>query len=348
MKHIWEDILKVQDIGLRDDFFKLGGHSLNAVSLSSKIAKAYGAKVAVRTIFDNPTIEKLSAFLRQEVSLSPPGAVIPLNTDGTAYPLFCIHPGGGLIHCYVALARHLGSEQPLYAIQSVGLEGEQAPIQDIPSMAARYIQDIRQIQPQGPYQIAGLSMGASVAFEMAQQLTRSGAHVSFLALLDPSPRLETTEFADINKEQATSDWQRLYVLDAAREIGIFDEAMMALSPDEQLTYYLDKAKSCDKMPIDISITQFRKFLDVFCANSLASRHYHPAPYDGWATLFRTQAIPGLDETFGWAPVLRGGYEVIEYPGTHGSLISDPSVRELAADFVTRMSNQTGRVLSQQV
>src|SRR6185295_2502459 len=176
--------LGAEDLDIRDDFFRHGGHSLRAVALSARLGAVFGARSSGRSVFDWPTVEKMAAYLRQEVALAPPSSVVPVQSNGARRPLFCVHPGGGLVHSFVDLAHSLGPEQPFFAFQSHGLGEGQSPLTSVEEMAALYINDLRAAQPEGPYQLAGLSMGVVVAYEMALQLTAAGHQVSFLGLLD--------------------------------------------------------------------------------------------------------------------------------------------------------------------
>jgi amino acid adenylation domain-containing protein len=186
LTEIWERVLGVEAIGIRDNFFDLGGHSLMAVSLFSQIEQTFGKNLPLATLFKAPTIEQLASFLRQE---KPPqelwGSLVPLQTDGSKPPLFCIHGGGFNVLIYRQLAQYLGSDRPVYALQARGLDGDFGSILDrIEDMATDYIQEIKTVQPQGPYLLAGLSNGGNIALEMAQQLQAQGQTVAIVAMFD--------------------------------------------------------------------------------------------------------------------------------------------------------------------
>lgn len=157
-----------------------------AVSLFSQIEQTFGKNLPLATLFKAPTIEQLASFLRQE---KPPqelwGSLVPLQTDGSKPPLFCIHGGGFNVLIYRQLAQYLGSDRPVYALQARGLDGDFGSILDrIEDMATDYIQEIKTIQPQGPYLLAGLSNGGNIALEMAQQLQAQGQTVGIVAMFD--------------------------------------------------------------------------------------------------------------------------------------------------------------------
>ena len=331
LKHLWEEALGVDDLDIRHDFFQRGGHSLRAVSLSARLAKVFGAQIPVRAIFERPTVEKMAAYLRQEVTLAPPSSVVPVQSGGTRRPLFCVHPGGGLVHAFVSLARSLGPQQPLYGLQSHGLEEGQSPITTIEEMAALYINDLRAVQPEGPYQLAGLSMGAVVAYEMAQQMTAGGEHVSFLGLLDGTYSQKPADFFAEGWEQSIEDWISDYILRKAEsDLAIPAEEMKRLDQEAQLARYVESAKAADHIPADITIAQFHRFLRVMATNIRALDSYRPKPYRGNITLFRTDVPDESDETLGWGRLALGRLDIHAFMGVHGIFMSEQHLEQFAA------------------
>jgi thioesterase domain-containing protein/acyl carrier protein len=330
LKAIWEEILGLEDIGVRDNFFELGGHSLKAVAISSRVAKMYQASFPVRMIFDCPTIEGQAAYLRQGVSLVPPSSIIPIQRKGSLPPIFCVHPVGGLVNCYVSLARHLGSDQPFYGIQSLGMENGHAPDRTIENMATSYIAEMKKIKPAGPYQIAGYSMGATVAYEMATQLSNAGEEVSLLALLDGGFNSRTQDESPVEWEEGLMEVEQSILDELALEH--MKEAAEALRPlpfEERINEYLAAAKTLDLIPADINLSQFRRLLRVMATNDLAQKRYRPQPYPGTVTLFRTPVGEGADPYYGLADIAMGGVDVHEVPGNHLEFVTGPNVQILA-------------------
>src|SRR6185295_16996263 len=132
-----------------------------------------------------PTIAQLAMSLADS-DTSRWSSLVPIQTEGARPPFFCVHAVGGNVLEYYNLALHLGTDQPFYALQSRGLSGEQ-PQKTIEDMAAHYLIEIRQLQPEGPYFIGGRSLGGMIAYEMACQLHAGGEEVALLALLDSYP-----------------------------------------------------------------------------------------------------------------------------------------------------------------
>ncbi|HEX7773350.1 MAG TPA: phosphopantetheine-binding protein, partial [Pyrinomonadaceae bacterium] len=122
LTRIWEGLFDVERIGIRDNFFDLGGFSLMGVELLFLIASEFGREVPISFLLQSPTIEALAGLLRQEGTTLQRSALVPIRAEGTRAPFFCVHPVGGNVLCYAALARQLGPEQPFYAFQSLVLE----------------------------------------------------------------------------------------------------------------------------------------------------------------------------------------------------------------------------------
>jgi thioesterase domain-containing protein len=180
---IWEELLNRRPIGIRDNFFELGGHSLLSVRMMDRLEQVLGRKLPLATLFAGATIEHLSEALVKEQRAGNPEPLVAVQPKGSKPPFFYLHgdfQGGGM-YC-LSLARHLESEQPFYALQPHGLEGEAIP-KTIEEMAAEHLKTLRAFQPQGPYQLGGHCNGGLLAFEMARQLEEIGQQVSLLVLI---------------------------------------------------------------------------------------------------------------------------------------------------------------------
>lgn len=181
---IWARLLRVETVGIHDNFFELGGTSLLAVQLFAQIEKAFGKNLPLATLLEGPTVEQLASIIHQEESSAPWSSLVAIQTGGDKPPLFCPQGAGGNVIVYRDLAHYLGSDQPVYGLQARGLDGKEDPYTWIEEMAADYIKQIRTVQPEGPYFLAGFSSGGRVAFEMAQQLHAQGQQVALVAMFD--------------------------------------------------------------------------------------------------------------------------------------------------------------------
>ena len=320
LTRIWESLLGVEGVGIRDNFFDLGGHSLLGVRLASRIRKQFGREVPLSFLLQSATIEALAGWLRQDGIGLQRSALVPVRTGGTRAPFFCVHPVGGNVLCYAALARQLGPEQPFYAFQASVLEQH-----TIEALAEHYLQRLREVQPQGPYRLGGWSMGGVIVFEMARQLDEHGERVELLALIDSyAPQ-------SIARPE-NHDLLRAFVEDfegvSGRSLGFSLDDLRQLSLEESLAALLERARALELVPDELELAELQGLFELYRANLSALFAYEPRAYAGKVTIF-SSAAPDSDPAHGWthyAPNLN----VIEIEGDHYSIINGPPVKVLAA------------------
>ncbi len=185
---IWQELLKRPRLGVRDNFFEIGGRSLLEAQIFARIEKTFGKSLPLATLFKAPTVEQLAAVIERWAGASAVCQVEPLQRGGQRPPFFCIPGGASDIIVFRPLSALLGPDQPFYGLQAHGLDGTKtdAPVIPITELAGYFIKEIRAIQPKGPYQIGGHCFGALLAYEIAQQLHVQGQPVALLALFDPT------------------------------------------------------------------------------------------------------------------------------------------------------------------
>jgi thioesterase domain-containing protein/acyl carrier protein len=352
LKDIWERELGRQPIGVTDNFFEAGGNSIIALQIFNEIRVQLGKDLPLSTLFQCGTIERLATVLAEEQldqtweqTWSSLVAIQPL---GHKTPLFCIHGLGGNILNLYDLSRHLDPAQPFYGLQAQGLDGKQTPLNRVEDMAAKYIQEIRAVQPNGPYLLSGLSMGGMVAFEMAQQLQAQGQQIALLGLLD-------TYGSIYYKPLSFRAW-------LARHLRNFRH----LDFKDKLNYPIKGAAAVRRRVQDVwkrwqqpvkairnkeiqteqpsSETQFTPLVaadgeetyvevtPVSTANSAALLHYTPTPYSGQIVLFRAHQQPWWSEhdpLLGWAGLAEAGIRVYAVSGHHHNMTYEPHVIEIA-------------------
>ncbi|MFI2737366.1 amino acid adenylation domain-containing protein [Streptomyces sp. NPDC018711] len=181
---LFAEILDVPRVGIDDNFFALGGHSLLGVRLVNRVRGVLGIERTVRDLFRLPTPAGLLGSPEDDGTAAALGVLLPLSTRGTRRPLFCVHPGTGVGWSYAGLARHLGDDQPLYALQARALSEPGHRPRSVEAMADDYLEQVRRIQPWGPYRLLGWSYGGIVAHTMAVRLREAGERVELLALMD--------------------------------------------------------------------------------------------------------------------------------------------------------------------
>jgi amino acid adenylation domain len=331
---IWEETLGVEPIGVRDNFFDLGGHSLLAARLVARIERAVGRSLPLVVLFDAPTIGRLANLFREEGWVPSWSSLVPIRREGSKVPLFCVHGVGGNVVGFRDLAKHLSPDQPFYGLQAVGFDGRQAPLTRVEDMARHYIKEIRIVQPEGPYHVAGASFGGTVAFEIARQLRAAGSEVGLVALIDTVATERETTVSQSLKAYGKRMW--------------FHLGNLLLQPG-RLSYIRKKSKTLKRRirsqlwRIAFHSYQVRShrlpgtLQDVKESCYLAIRRYVPTPYSGRVTLFRAKKRSVADSPevdLGWGSLAGGGVEIYEVPGDHESMLGKPHVAILAGKIQT--------------
>ncbi len=309
---IWETVLDKKPVGIRDNFFELGGHSLLAARLMHRIEQSLGQRLPLAALLQAPTVEQLAGLLRQEKWSSSWSSLVEIQPEGSRPPFFCVHGVGGNVVGFRDLALHLGMDQPFYALQPQGLDGKRPCLSSIPQMAERYIQEIRRVQPEGPYRIGGYSFGGLVAYEMAQQLEAQGENTALLALFDTYPG---------KVESRGSQLKNLLGL------PLKERASFILKKGSFVLMTLRKRLELQMLP--------RALRNVKQACSKAAGDYDVKPYSGRVTLFRVKekSVGSLHDPYAiWWRVAAGGVDLREISGDHLSLLKEPQVRLFAAEL----------------
>ncbi|MFJ8042102.1 amino acid adenylation domain-containing protein [Kitasatospora sp. NPDC096147] len=187
LRTLFAEALTQPDLTVDDDFFALGGHSLLATRLVSRIRTALGVRLNLRSLFEAPTVAALAELLDSGAESDALAVLLPLRPRGSRPPLFCVHPAAGISWVFSGLLRTLDPEQPVYGLQSRAFAEPSAAPVSIEQMAKDYLEQLRRVQPEGPYHLLGWSYGGAVAHEMACQLRSAGEEVALLAMLDGYP-----------------------------------------------------------------------------------------------------------------------------------------------------------------
>jgi amino acid adenylation domain-containing protein len=331
---LWEGVLGVDPVGVTDDFFELGGDSLSAANLFVEIEKTLGKNLPLATLFQRPTIEKLAAALSQKGWQPDWSPMVAVQPHGSYPPFFCVHGGFGGILFYGELASCLGTEQPLYGLQAEGLDGGPINHSTIPAMAAYYLEQIRQVQPQGPYFLGGYSFGGVVAFEMAQQLYAVDQEVALLVLFDSSdyknpPRryslVERIQL-ELQSQGFRSDAEKVQYLLQSAGSRLKSSLIQRLRRTRVL---IQKPKRLKKRSVLASSSAVAIVQE---SNRQALSKYQIAPYPCQITLFRAEDpddgyIYPIDN--GWTRYAEGGLQIYKIPGLHQQIFAQPNVSVLA-------------------
>ncbi|MBL9085117.1 MAG: SDR family NAD(P)-dependent oxidoreductase [Planctomycetales bacterium] len=349
---IWEELLGVTSIGVRDSFFELGGHSLIAVRLFAQIKRAFQVDFPMSVLFEAPTVESCAALIRSEIGEAaagdhPPGEAAPAKHQARYTHLVAMHEGAGTSQrpLYIVagmfgnvlnlrhLAHLVGHDRPCYGLQARGLYGDHAPHATFEEAAADYLRELRTVQPHGPYLLAGFSGGGLTAYEMTRQLIADGEQVAFLGMLDtPLPRSEAL---------TTLDKVKMHGQRIAREKHRYFWNFVAGRIAWEWGRLRKRLGGQVEEPAGGAQFQSAAIEQAFRA---ACEVYQPPRFDGRLWLFRPKLQPthvfepdrmiNVDRRFiyhdnGWSRHVRDVH-VVEVPGDHDSMVLEPNVRVLGA------------------
>ena len=278
---LFAETLMLPAVGVEDDFFALGGHSLLATRLVSRIHSAFGVEVGVRALFEAPTPAGMTALIARGDHPDSFSVLLPLRPNGSAAPVFCMHPGGGISWCYAGLMRWLPSENPLYGLQARGVGGTQSLPESLTEMADDYVEQIRAVQPTGRYHLLGWSFGGVVAHAVATRLQADGQDVALLALLDAYPNV------DSGRERFDPAAARAELLSAA-----------GLSGNEQSAAGTERLRTVTR-ELDVGLANLdqrgiESVIDIFVNNARILRAHRPARFRGDPVFFRAGRVPRTD------------------------------------------------------
>jgi FkbH-like protein len=350
LAEIWTELLRIEPVGIQDNYFALGGTSLLAVDLFTRIEDRFGRKLPLTSLIQASTIEQLGRLVSNTVDQD---SLVLIRDGGSRPPLFLVHDGDGETMLYRNLALYLAADHAVYGLQPYSRPDAPMAHTRIGEMATYHIDKMRSVQPRGPYLVGGMCAGGVIAFEIAMQLQSEGEKVALVALIDA---------ADVNAPLKT--WRF-----ASQRIRSFSSAMFQDQParlDRRIlsafTQALRRARNLSTYLVghclrelldDVRMRLFRSYLDrgrtlprvleqipVRTVYLFAEKCYQPdILFDGNLVLFRATCGEGPDEPYiaryqdpllGWARRSTRAIRVHDIPGGHSSMLQEPHVQILAA------------------
>ncbi|HEY9068580.1 MAG TPA: thioesterase domain-containing protein, partial [Burkholderiaceae bacterium] len=348
---LWQKALGVEQLGVTDDFFEFGGHSMLAMRLASGIEVALGRRIPLSALLQAPTVRKLAAWMDRETARD---SLVLIRTGDTRTPLFLVHDGDGETLLYRTLAHGLHAGRAVYGLQPEAGDGHAMLHTRIPDMAAHHLKKIRDAQPHGPYLIGGLCAGGVIAFEIARQLEAQGERIALLALFDVADVETPLRAGRVTKRRLVSLRnavgavhgsalpRRLLAAAATAaskllnliryEAGAWLQALKSRRNVEALRRHLDQRIAPPTTLRELSVREIYMFA--------RSQYRVDGVVHGNVALFR--ATRGLgdpadepvieihgDPMLGWARRVAGPIQTIDVPGGHVSMLQEPNVATLA-------------------
>jgi thioesterase domain-containing protein/acyl carrier protein len=338
---IWMDLMRIERIGVHDDFFDLGAHSLMAVRAVSKIREAFGVDLPLASLLEAPTVASLAKILGDKQWVPSWSLLVPMRQEGTRPPLFLFHAHGGNVLEYHALVQYMDKDQPVYAFQARGLNGEPIENTSVEQMARAFVEELRQFQPEGPYYLGGFCLGGLLALEAAQQLTADGQDVALVVMIQSMPNearyfrpstfllqrwwyrgrkritLEVDNLSHGGKDYFLYRCRNMWDRSLARTVIAFDNLR-------------------GERPADASrLARLYIFEALGIKHKQAMEKYQPSAYGGDVLVFKaSEQLSGLaaDKWLGWCRYLHGNFDICEVPGHQQNLMREPNVKCLAGEL----------------
>ncbi|MEF8795698.1 MAG: amino acid adenylation domain-containing protein [Salinivenus sp.] len=351
---LWEEALDVEPVGVTDDFFGLGGHSIMAAEMLVELSALLDRELPLSLLADTPTVEALAQKLERDDIADSWSPLVPIRPTGSQPPLFCVHGGGMNVLRFRSLAQHLDPDQPVYGLQWAGLDGRRVSDR-IEDVAETYLASIRAVQPEGPYRLAGHCYGGLVAYEIAQRLRREGQTVELLVMFD-APNMMSTDVAPLSRNDASRD-ALSHNLSSARKLVRWVRRRLALRTRLRAwsTLFAARPVPREMQPATRRILERSVLIRYINALALllgrrvpvagrpnyavstmerAIGRYRPAPYDGELVLVHSGTDVGgyperrfTDGMLGWASAPVGAIRHLRVEADHTGIIDHPETAE---------------------
>jgi thioesterase domain-containing protein len=321
LMRIWLELIEVPRIDRHSNFFEIGGHSLLIPSLIERVHQDFDVELPLGVIFEAPTIAELARVVEAGDPRDSWKSLVSIRSGGDRRPLYLVHGLAGEISYFYNLVRYLEPDRPVY-----GLQAPAAPFDQMEPMASHYLQEIRQVQPEGPYLLGGYCLGGCVAYEMARQLVEAREEVQVLALFNSVP-----------PRHIIGDSAPLATI-LARRLKRFaskgpKSALASLANLKKIKGHFDGGLRDDRQGAEVTLDDLisgihAAYRGPASCHYRALRDYRPEKYPGNAWLFRGPDLY-LGADFGWKMLIKGELEIEAIEGHHETVLKEPNVRGAA-------------------
>ncbi len=347
----WQELLLLDHVGLDDDFFEAGGHSLLGVQLFAKVKETYGLDLALSTLFDARTIRLLAEVIRQDrkSGVAEPESwfkLVPIQPEGSRAPLFWIPGGNGTsVLAFRQVSQLLGADQPVYGFEAKMPEPDQE-FQGISERSTQFLTKVRALQPEGPYALVGFCGGGYTAYEMARQLVAEGKEVGFLGIIECADDRALDTFAGKFRFRAERAVWRIRKFLGRGPKGLAKWAAERSSSLAQGIYLRIRrvmARLLGKPipplppgPVDM-FEKARRIVDRYALETYPGKSVVILSKDTYAYCGLS---PSVDPRLIWCKLSLGGSEVLGMPGDHMDILEAPIVYQFAEELKRRLEPVT--------
>jgi thioesterase domain-containing protein len=322
---VWQELLHVERVGRHDNFFDLGGHSLLAMAFVNRL---HGLEIdlPIAALFWYPTLSRLAEYAESKFDASLSDShLVPLRAEGNSAPLFLIHETTGAVTAYISLSQLLNEDVPVYGLQAT----DATEVASLENLATQHLQAIRRMQPQGPYRLAGWSLGGILAYEIARQLLVAGESVEFVGMIDSyCPTLldaDSLTKSEVETLLIYVRWHMSHVDGQMSPVG--EEKLRDLANQNDIAHVFEQCRQSGFLPSEITIEAMQRLLKTMHHLARLALQYRPKPSRLSVQLY----ISGEHEenqSRGWESIMGDQLRVRRIGGTHDSIIQQPYLQSL--------------------
>ncbi|HWZ03570.1 MAG TPA: thioesterase domain-containing protein, partial [Mucilaginibacter sp.] len=328
---IWSEALGLKKVGIYDNFFEIGGQSIIAMKIMTKIERMTGKKLPLASLFKYQTIAKMAHLVSRDGKSITWDSLVPIKPQGNKTPLYIVHGAGLNVLLFNAVAIGLSPDQPVYGLQAKGLNGIDEPFTTIEDMAWHYVEAVMQQNPDGPYLLAGFSLGGVIAFEMATQFKALGKEVNMLALFDTY--VYNSTFYDplplkIRKKAKFNLFSLIHFFKFSNGVKNTVAEKVILLKRKLLGHYWSlRYKDDQNRP---GFFGYAYKIDKYNLDAL--KRYKFKPQDIAVEVFKAETRTFYVEdkvNMGWKPYALKGVNIHDIPGEHNTIFKAPNDKKFA-------------------
>ena len=331
---LWAQILKVDKVSRRSNFFDLGGHSILAVRLFSEIETTFGCQLPLATLLRAETLQALASQI--DGGKDPAllwTSLVPIRTAGSRPPFFCAHGGGGEVLFARDIMRCLPEDQPFYGLQARGLQGDHARDTSVEIMSQHYVKELLEVQTSGPFYLGGFCMGGVIAFDMARQLIASGHSVALVVMIGTYNPTEarrsgqSVSSLEVWRQKLAFHWENWSAL-PARERAIYLSQRFKAMAAGRLKRLSARVSQMTRKRGPTSNRGMHGLLEDY--NDELGSDYEPEPLNVDVFIVRSQKNFTFlsDPQMGWRGCVRGQLEIESVDANPGGLLVEPYVSQV--------------------